>query len=206
MRIKQFIISIAIFLYYFPSNAINTFRFRLSNIEYGKGLQTKGAIFVRARGKVLIGNNVRINSSPFANPIGGNERTYFQILPEGKLCIGNNTRLSNVSITCAKSICIGNNVRIGSGCCLFDTNFHSLHPHRRAHRSREIPEDVFSDSIKIGDYVFIGTRAIILKGTKIGKNSIVGAGSVVSGVIPDNEIWAGNPAKLIRKLSPDEIV
>lgn len=39
---------------------------------------------------------------------------------------------------------------------------------------------------------------IILKGSCIGKNCVIGAGSVVSGNIPDNQIWAGNPAKLIR--------
>lgn len=204
-HVHQVLRSLGIFLYYFPSNALNTFRFWLSSIEYGKGLQTKGLIYVRSRGSVTIGDNVRINSSPFANPIGGNERTYFQILPGAKLVIGNNTGLSNVSITCAKSITIGNNVRIGSGCCIFDTDFHSLHPYRRAHRSREIAEDIISESVEIGDYVFIGTRALVLKGSRIGKNSIIGAGSVVSGLIPENEIWGGNPARLIRPLTSCEM-
>ena len=205
MNVINLLRLVAIYFYYLPSNILNTFRFRLSNISYGKGLQTKGAIFVRSKGQVLIGDNVRINSSPYANPIGGNERTYLQILPGAKLVIGNNTGLSCISITCAKSISIGNNVRIGSGCCIFDTDFHSLHPQRRAHRSLDTPEDIRSDPIEIGDYVFIGTRVIILKGSKIGRNSIVGAGAVVSGIIPENEIWAGNPAQRIRSLTPDEI-
>lgn len=45
---------------------------------------------------------------------------------------------------------------------------------------------------------FIGANSIILKGCTIGENSIVGAGSVVSKDIPDNEIWAGNPARFIK--------
>lgn len=52
----------------------------------------------------------------------------------------------------------------------------------------------------IEDNVFIGARCIILKGVTIGENSIVGAGSVVTKSIPANEIWAGNPAKFIRKI------
>lgn len=48
------------------------------------------------------------------------------------------------------------------------------------------------------DGAFIGGNSIILKGVKIGKNSVVGAGSVVTRDIPDGEIWAGNPARKIR--------
>lgn len=54
--------------------------------------------------------------------------------------------------------------------------------------------------VVIGDNVFIGAKCIILKGVTIGENSIVGAGSVVTKSIPANEIWAGNPAKFIRKI------
>lgn len=52
----------------------------------------------------------------------------------------------------------------------------------------------------IGDNVFIGMNSIILMGSSIGNNVIVGAGSVVSGKIPDNTVVAGNPAKVICKL------
>ena len=52
----------------------------------------------------------------------------------------------------------------------------------------------------IKDGAFIGAHSIILKGVIIGEKSIVGAGSVVTKSIPDGEIWAGNPAKFIRKI------
>lgn len=52
----------------------------------------------------------------------------------------------------------------------------------------------------IGDNVFIGIDSIILMGSKIGNNVIIGAGSVVSGKIPDNVVVAGNPARVIRTL------
>ena len=52
----------------------------------------------------------------------------------------------------------------------------------------------------IEENVWIGEKSLILKGSKIGKNSIIGAGSVVSGEIPANVVFAGNPAKEIKKL------
>ena len=54
--------------------------------------------------------------------------------------------------------------------------------------------------MKIGKNVFIGMGSIILKGTQIGDNTVIGAGSVVSGVIPSNVVVAGNPAKVIREI------
>lgn len=52
----------------------------------------------------------------------------------------------------------------------------------------------------IGDNVFIGVNSIILMGAHIGNNCIIGAGSVVGGVFPDNVVIAGNPARVIRTL------
>ena len=58
----------------------------------------------------------------------------------------------------------------------------------------------------IEENVWIGEKSIVLKGTKIGKNSIIGAGSVVSGEVPDNVIFAGNPAREIKKLDKEDFV
>ena len=52
----------------------------------------------------------------------------------------------------------------------------------------------------IGDNVFIGVNSTILMGAQIGNNVIIGAGSIVGGVIPDNVVVSGNPAKVIRTL------
>ena len=52
--------------------------------------------------------------------------------------------------------------------------------------------------IEIETGAFIGANSILLPGTKIGKNTVVGAGSVVKGNIPDNVVVAGNPARVIK--------
>ena len=53
-------------------------------------------------------------------------------------------------------------------------------------------------SVIIEEGVFIGTKTIVTKPITIGKRAVVGAGSVVTKNIPENEIWAGNPARFIR--------
>ena len=52
--------------------------------------------------------------------------------------------------------------------------------------------------INIGDNVFIGMRTIVLPGTTIGDDVVIGAGSVVKGAIPGGTVWAGNPARMIQ--------
>lgn len=52
----------------------------------------------------------------------------------------------------------------------------------------------------IGNNVFLGQSSIILMGTEIGDNVIIGAGAVVSGKIPSNTVWAGNPARQVCTL------
>ncbi|MDH4236354.1 MAG: hypothetical protein OEV17_03815 [Nitrospira sp.] len=58
--------------------------------------------------------------------------------------------------------------------------------------------------VDIHDKAWIGLDAIILKGVTIGEGAIVGAGSVVSKDVPPFTIVAGNPARVVRELGPDE--
>ena len=57
--------------------------------------------------------------------------------------------------------------------------------------------------VTLGENVWVGLRAIIGKGVTIGDNSIVGAGAVVIGDVPKNVIVAGNPAKIVKTISPE---
>lgn len=106
--------------------------------------------------------------------------------------------MSNVAITAFMSVRIGDNVLIGAGVKIYDTDFHPLEAEYR-YGDCKSNEYTKCRSIIIEDGAFIGAHSIILKGSNIGKNCIIGAGSVVSGIIPENEVWAGNPARFIRK-------
>ncbi|MDE6023061.1 MAG: acyltransferase, partial [Muribaculaceae bacterium] len=54
--------------------------------------------------------------------------------------------------------------------------------------------------VNIGEKVFIGMNSLIVNSINIGDNAVIGAGSIVTHDIPSGEIWAGNPARFIRKL------
>ena len=58
----------------------------------------------------------------------------------------------------------------------------------------------FALPITIEDGVWIGGHAVIAPGVRIGRNSVIGAGSVVTRSITEKGVWAGNPARLLRRL------
>lgn len=80
-----------------------------------------------------------------------------------------------------------------------DTDFHPLAPEGRRYRSEL---EAQAEPVEIGDDVFVGARAIILRGVTVGEGSVVGAGSVVTRDIPAYSVCAGNPARVIRSLKP----
>ena len=168
-------------------------------MEFERSVLISGRIFIRNEGKIRIGVGTRINSASWTNPIGGNDRTYLQIMRGGVLSIGDNSGISNTAITVAESVNIGRNVFIGAGCKIYDTDFHPIEAEFRFGDTVDITRTK-TKRIIIEDGAFIGGHSIILKGTHIGENSVIGAGSVVAGNIPANEIWAGNPARFIKKI------
>jgi len=172
--------------------------FTLNGINYGKDLQVKGLmkIIVTRRGVVSVGRRLRVNSGDNYNVIGRQQKCIFWV--EGTLTIKNNVGISSSAIICNHQITIGSNVVIGGNTVIYDTDFHSLDA-----KLRNSPEQDRDNArwapVSIGDNVFIGAHSTILKGVTIGDNSIIGACSVVSKDIPENEIWAGNPAVFIKK-------
>lgn len=80
---------------------------------------------------------------------------------------------------------------------LYDTDFHSICYEERIQKP---DPGIKSKPILIKEGAFIGAHSIVLKGVTVGRHSVIGAGSVVTKDIPDNEVWAGNPAHFIKKL------
>jgi len=126
------------------------------------------------------------------------QRTILVARYGGKIEIGDNFGISGSTIYSFESIKIGKNATIGANCKIIDNDFHPLDAEKR--RLGLNKEFTRRSPIEIGDNCFIGMNSIILKGTTIGNNVIVGAGSVVQGKFPDNCIIAGNPARIIRKI------
>jgi acetyltransferase-like isoleucine patch superfamily enzyme len=89
---------------------------------------------------------------------------------------------------------IGPQALIGSHVKIFDSDFHELRPDRRR---GGVPR---MGAVELGENVFIGDGSIILKGVTIGRDSVIGAGSVVVSPIPEGVVAAGNPARVVRDL------
>lgn len=109
-------------------------------------------------------------------------------LDNAVLVIGNRTNIFGANICVASRITIGDDCQIACGVNILDYN---------GHRTYNNPRGTIMDEpkpIEIGNNVWIGVNAIVLKGSKIGDNSIVSAGTVVKGEYPANSIIMGNPA------------
>ena len=106
------------------------------------------------------------------------------------VCINNNA----VIIAEREKISIEKNTLIRNDFTVYDSNFHNLDPNLR------ISGTAKTAAVVIGENVFIGSRVTILKGVKIGNNSIIASGAVVTSSIPDNCIAGGIPAKVIRQI------
>lgn len=92
-------------------------------------------------------------------------------------------------------ICIGEAVTISKDAILLTHDYTIRNAINAFEENEENIKYRFLKPIEIGQNVFIGTRAIILPGTIIGDNCIIGAGAVVKGVIPDGTVWGGSPAR-----------
>lgn len=98
-----------------------------------------------------------------------------------EVSIGNNSFInSNCIITAHSKIEIGENVEFGPHVYIFDHD----HIYTGGYKNREF----VSDSIKIGNNVWIGANTIILRGTEIGDNCVIGAGSVIKGNYKANSL------------------
>jgi maltose O-acetyltransferase len=126
----------------------------------------------------------------------GDGRVRFQARgADAHIMVGPGTSFSNnVQVFAEKSVTIGACCLIGDAVLIIDSDFHDLSAAGRH------SQPATSAHIVIEDNVFIGSRVIILKGVTIGKDSVIGAGSVVVRSIPPGVIAAGNPAKVIRPL------
>jgi len=114
---------------------------------------------------------------------------------EAEIIIGSKTLFSNnVSIISMRKVTIGENCLIGDGVSIMDSDFHSIDPEFR------MKADALNAPVFIGDNVWIGSKVLILRGVSIGKNSVIGAGSVVTKDIPENILAVGVPASKVRDI------
>jgi acetyltransferase-like isoleucine patch superfamily enzyme len=136
----------------------------------------------------------------------------FDLGPQARVTIGDFSLLNGSRIICDSSITIGDHCLISWNTVLMDTRRIPRDPAERrkvleaaiATPSRRFETASPSHPIQIGNNVWIGFDACILPGVTIGDGSIVGARSVVINDVPPCSVVAGNPARIIRRLNPEE--
>ena len=101
-------------------------------------------------------------------------------------------------LDCSGGLTIGRDVVISTKVIILSHDYSFLKREGYSRDNECIARNAFR-AVTIGDNCFIGAGAIILPGTTIGHSSIVGAGAVVKGIIEDNSIVVGSPARVIGK-------
>lgn len=146
--------------------------------------------------KIKVDTGFRLNSKGNIswgekNSFGKNCGIY--VGTNASLVIGPNTSFQDrCHINCLKNIIIGANCIISWDVEILDTDFHQI-----KYDSHSVLKE---KDVYISNNVWIGARAIILKGVTIGENSVIAAGSVVTKSFPSNSLIAGNPAKLVKNI------
>ena len=139
------------------------------------------------RGRITIGNNVRLNSNwaPLELVTGR----------DGTIEIGDDVYINYGTLICAsRHVRIGRNVMIGNYSIVADTEIAGI----------GLPADRFPDDarpVEIGDGAWLAARVTVLPGARIGAGALIAAGSVVAGVIPPATVAGGIPARVLRSLS-----
>lgn len=172
------------------------------NVEFGEGFYCESAqVFKKL-----------VSKKPRAVVFGDHVSVYagcsFAIQKDGRCIVGDFTLLNGAIVMAEELVQIGSNCLISWGVGIADSDFHPLEPAQRLIdaqalapflKNRPPRPKLKTAPVKIGDNVWIGMNAVILKGVTIGENSVVAAGAVVTKSIPANTIVAGNPAVTVKK-------
>jgi acetyltransferase-like isoleucine patch superfamily enzyme len=169
----------------FLSN-LRRFYFRVQGMKIGVNTHIP-KIFITWPHQVKIGSNCRLERN-----IIFNFDSIYQ--PGANIIIGNYNFIGNgVECNIQARLTVGNSCLIASGVKFID------HDHGTKKSAYIKNQHSKKQEIKVGNDVWIGANAIILKGTIIEDGAIIAAGSVVKGHINSMEIWAGVPAKKIKE-------
>ncbi len=155
--------------------------------------------FLSISDDVKLGKNVKL--SKFINlygcSIGDGTKIGAFVEVQKNAHIGSKCKISSHTFIC-EGVTIGDRCFIGHGVMFINDNYP-----RAAKEDGDLETDAdWADRLvktSVGDMAVIGTNATILGGIKIGKGAIIGAGSVVTKNVPDGQVWAGNPARPIKR-------
>lgn len=176
-------------------------RLAASHVCFGNGLRCYGLpIISRAPdSSIHIGDAVVLCSDSRYTALGVSHPVILRTLrPGARIRIGNHCGLSGTTICAAVEVSIGDECLFGADVAVFDTDFHAITPHGR--RYNNSPEAIGMAPVVIEDNVFIGTGARILKGVRIGRDSVIGAGAIITRDVAAGSIVVSLAATVKRSL------
>ncbi len=174
---------------------------RSYGVTYGPGLRLGSAPVIRRHPSAVIriGRNVIISNELAENPAGISHPTALcACLPGAELVIGDHVGMSGAILYAWKKISIGDRVLIGADAAIYDSDFHPLDPVKRGQFDLE---SIGKAPVVIESDVWIGARAMVLKGVTVGRGAVVGAGAIVTADVPPGAIVAGIPAKVVGNVA-----
>lgn len=148
---------------------------------------------------VTFGTNIVLSSyiNLYHCKIGDNTKIGSFVEIQKGATIGQNCKISSHSFIC-EGVHISDNCFIGHGVMFINDNYPQSVTQENQVETDADWQDRFVTTT-LHDHVSIGSNVTLLGNITIGKHAMIGAGSVVTKDIPEQEIWAGNPAKFIRK-------
>lgn len=161
-------------------------------------------VYEKNGGKIDIHPTVVLNSNPHGYHVGMPfETTLLADRPNARITISENCRIHGTYIHATKSIKIGKKVLIAAGTTIVDSHGHTTDIKFAKFRTniQDTPQEII-----IEDFVWIGMNSIIMKGVRIGTCSIISAGAVVKDNVPPYCIVEGNPAKVIKQFTSQDIL
>lgn len=164
----------------------------LTKITFPQARLIRRPVYIRG-GRSIVGADNLTTGRCCRFDLRGNKKTLY---------IGKNCEMGDMThIVAYKHIKIGDNVLIASKCFISDTN-HGSYNGKRQDSPETAPNErmLISDSVIIGNNVWIGENAVILPGTRIGDGCIVGANSVVKGFISRKSVVVG-ASKIVKEFS-----
>lgn len=162
--------------------------------QVGKNLLVKGPCLIRSEGRIKIGDDVLLDPS-------GGRVIELSVGQGATLSIGNDVYINHgVSITCNIQITIGDGCLIAPDVMIMDDDGHPTDWKTRHDYWPTTPETRLGAPVHLGKTVWLGARAIVLKGVTIGDGAVVAAGAVVTHSFPPRTLVAGVPARVVRSL------
>lgn len=169
---------------YYARVAYNLFRLPLWSVLNAGKIQFAPIQKLSPFAKISVG---RTGSVKLGKRCMAEHSVYFRA-GSGKLALGDKVFFNrNCIITCNEQIDIGNKATFGPNVCIYD------HDHDPNNWNKMIRKPV-----SIGDRVWVGANAVILKGVTIGNDAVIAAGSIVTHDIPEKAVAGGVPAKVLK--------